>query len=70
MKNSFLNLEEIIRNMSDSYGFVILLDTGKSVKVIMHNTKSLRLLGHVKSLVPHFEDGERVCARDFTFNLN
>jgi hypothetical protein len=70
MKNSLLNLEEIIRNMADSYGFVILLDTGKSVKVIMDNTKSLRLIGHVKTLVPHFEDGQKVRAKDFTFNMN
>jgi hypothetical protein len=70
MSMSYLNLEEIIRNLAECRGFVILLDTGKKVKVIMDDKDSLKLIGHVKTIVPHFDDGQEVRVADFPINLN
>ena len=65
-----LNLEEIIKNLASSYGFVIVIDTGRSVKVIMDSSESLKMISHVKTIVPTFEHGQRVRAEDFALNLN
>lgn len=70
MKKNYLKLEDIIKNIKDSYGFVLLLDTGKSLKVIMDDSESLRLLTKLVDATPTYKGGDRVLARDFEFNPN
>lgn len=70
MNKNYLKLEDIIKNIKDSYGFVLLLDTGKSIKVIMDDSESLRLLTQLGSKLPKYRGGDRVLARDFEINPN
>lgn len=65
-----LTINETIEKMRNSYGFVVLLNTGKTISVVVDDPSSMNILAAFLKKYPQIQEHLDINADDFDPSLN